>query len=203
MQSNADLPLHSLGRTFERVVDVLDAAGATGFVDLYLTLSAVRDDAVFGELSLARDLICLRRTPDEVALPTYVYDGDEANERALLFANLCYVMWYWDLEPREVAQFLGCPCAFIEEIVADGAVGEVPTLSPRMALRIRRLLMVDTARLLAGVSNDSVAQWMRAPREEFASSTPLDMVLSGDDTDWLHLTGSLLDGAAIAGRTVQ
>lgn len=202
MESDAaDLP--QLKRTFDEVVAALGATGASGFRDLYVTVSGVHRGEVLGNLALVRGRLWLEASMDAVDQPASTPATDGTAERALLFASLCHVMYHWDLDVPAVSRFLDVPIEFVGSLASYEAVDEVPGLDGPVSARMRRLVVVENLRALAGVGDHAVADWLRGPQRDLGGRTVLSILLAEGECGFVRVLIWLLDQTATCCATVH
>lgn len=181
----------------------LDDAGADAWQDMYLYVSGVRGGVAVTEVAIEQGRMWIAAAGQPFALPRYVRADGEANRRALLFAELCYAMWHWRVGRDEVADYLGCGSYLLDRwIGADGAT-TAPDLPAAIAQRARRLVVIEQQRLIAGVPDGSVGDWLRAPRADLGRRSIIDLVWNDGEVGFRRVGLWLLDSVAARSATVH
>ena len=200
--------LAHLKTTLEKVVSTLGAVGADGYQDLHVFVSGVSSGRPLGDLSVESDRFWITTAtaadaaPEEgrIALPDFL---DEVNGRAMLVAALLYVMWTWDWDPRQVARYLGCGRRLLESWIERTRRDDVPELPEVVIGRIRRLAILEHMRVLAGVSDEGAAAWLRERKEALAGRAPLAVLALDGDPGFRRVLTFLLDHVAATSVTVH
>ena len=150
MQENAIAEAQGLPQLMDMLTNVvvtLDAVGADSYSDVFLYVAGCRDGRPMGELSLERGDMWISTHADHRPTPGYVRANDVADRRALLLADLVYLMWHWRWDSAEAARVLGVGEQilghWIGQAIEDGGDG----IPPIVAQRARRLIPPSWATL--------------------------------------------------------
>lgn len=195
--------LLQLKRTFEEVVAALGSTGASGFRDLYVTVSGVHRGEILGSLAFVRGRLWVQGSKQVIDCPALAPVTDETAERALLLASFCHVMQYWDLDASAVGRFLDAPIDLIEKLVSLEAVDDVPQLDVQVAARMRRLVVVENLRALSGVGDDVTADWLREPQRDLDGRTVLSILGTDGECGFIRVLIWLLNRTAVCCATVH
>jgi hypothetical protein len=173
-----DLP--ELLDTLTVAVTTLDAFGVDSYRQLYLYVVGTTAENVVRDLRVEDGCLTVGPPTDRFTFPTFLDNEFEANRRALLLADLCYIMRIWQWSTATMAEYLRCPEALLMNWIGRSASWDVPTVPPVVVERIKRLLMIEQARYLLGVSDQQIPAWLMASRPAFAQRTIEELLLGGD-----------------------
>lgn len=181
----------------------LDEAGADAWQDMYLYVSGVRGGEAVTEIAIEQGRMWIAAAGQPFALPNYVRADGEANRRALLIAELCYAMWHWRVGSEEVADYLGCGPYLLDRWIGEAAATEAPALPAAIAQRARRLVVLEQQRLIAGVPDGMVGDWLRVRRAVFGKRSIIDLVWNDGEVGYRRVELWLLNSVAAPSATIH
>ena len=176
-EGSQDLP--QLLDRLTTAVTALDAVGADAYRDVFLYVSAYRGSRALAELAIEGENLWLSSEDKRLSLRTDILDDDEANRRAMLLVETCFLAWFWQLEICDLAGYLGCGPVLLERWITQARdAGEpVPSLPSSVMHRIRRLVVVEHERTMLGVPDDEVVTWLREARPAFGGRSILRLLI--------------------------
>jgi len=174
-------------------VTTLDAAGVESYGDLYLYVTGCRGGQSIGNLAIENGRLSLEMLARSVKLPRYLHDEHEDNRRALLLAELCYIMWHWRWGAAEVSDYLGCTTAQLDGWIRRSQNDSMPALPEMVVHRMRRLAIIEHHRHTNGVSDAYVAHWVREPRSGFGGRSINDLLCSDGEAGFRRIAIWLLN----------
>lgn len=184
-------------------VTTLDAAGVDSYGDVYLHVTARRDGRSFGRLSIESGRLSLETVEPRVRMPSYVHTDHEGNRRALLLAELCYIIWEWRWDVDDVADYLGCGPELLDRWIRQSQGPDAPVLPEAVAQRVRRAAVLEHHRVILGVSDVDVADWLRLPRLAFGNRSILQLLCCDGEPGFRRIEIWLLNGVAAIAATVH
>jgi hypothetical protein len=185
-------------------VTTLDAYGVDGYSDLYLYVSGHRGDEVVTELAVEKNRFWMSEAGLGGTVPRYIRADEEGNRRSLLVAELCYAMFHWHLGSDDIAGYLGCGTYLLDRWIADARSGNgSAVLSVAIANDIRRLVIVESERIILGIPDGMAADWVRQPRSAFGGRSIADLLLNDGEIGFRRIQMFLLNGIAAAYPTVH
>ncbi|MBS0504241.1 MAG: hypothetical protein JSS55_10655 [Proteobacteria bacterium] len=206
MQENVIAEAQGLPQLMDMLTNVvvtLDAVGADSYSDVFLYVAGCRDGRPMGELSLERGDMWISTHADHRPTPGYVRANDVADRRALLLADLVYLMWHWRWDSAEAARVLGVGEQILDhwigQAVEDGGDG----IPPIVAQRARRLVVVEQLRLIAGVEDAATAAWVRDARAAFGGRSIRDLLVDDGEVGFRRVLLLLLNQVAATSHTVH
>jgi hypothetical protein len=185
------------------VVVTLDAVGADSYSDVFLYVAGCRDGHRVGELSLERGEMWLSTHADHRPVPPYSRANDVADRRALLLAELVYLMWHWRWDSADAAKALGVAAPMLDQWIAKAAQdggGEIP---PIIAQRARRLVVVEQLRLITGVVDALASSWVSEARDALDGRSIHDLLVNDGEVGFRRVLVLLLDQVAASSHTVH
>lgn len=185
------------------VVTTLDGIGADGYRHAYVYVSGYRGGRPLGELSLEGNDIWVSTGHAVATHPSYMHADHSANRRALLLSGLCYAMWHWRMSLDDVAGHLGCGAHALESWLAHSSDETPPELPPVVCQRVRRLVVVEELRLLAGVPDAVAPGWAREARQELGGRSVLSVLRDDGEIGFRRIVAWLLDSVAAVSATVH
>ena len=174
-------------------VTTLDAAGVESYSDLYLYVTGCRGPRCSGNLTIENGRLSLEIMEGRVTLPRYLYDAHEDNRRALLLAELCYIMWHWRWGATEVSDYLGCTTAQFDGWIRRSQDNSMPALPDSVIYRMRRLAIIEHHRHTNGISDAYVAHWVREPRSGFGGRSINDLLCNDGEAGFRRIEIWLLN----------
>jgi len=200
--SAQDLP--QLMDLLTNVVTTLDAVGADGYSDVLVYVAGCRNGRMMGELSLERGDMWVSTRTSDTPRPGYVRADNSSDRRALLTAELVYLMWHWRWETPAVAAALGIGAqvldGWIKQAAAGNGDGGIP---PVIAQRVRRLLVVEQIRLIAGIEDAAVHGWLRDARAAFGGRSILDLLGTDGEPGFRRVLLLMLNSVAATSDTIH
>ena len=197
------MPLQRDRRDLPRLLDLLtsavttlDAAGADSYADLHLRVGARRRGRPFGVLVIEGHRLALNTAEPSVGNAGYLQSDHDGNRRALLLAELCYIIWHWRWDGGELAAYLGCGGAQLDGWIWQSQGRHVPVLPEAVAHRARRLAIVEHHRLAFGVPDAEVAEWIRTPRQGLGDRSMFDLLCNDGEAGFRRIEIWLLNGLA-------
>jgi hypothetical protein len=172
-----------LGRLQGIVAEAMAAlghAGASELGEVHLHVVGRHAGRHVGDLFFDQGRFNLVPTYGEVAIPDALGLDEEANRRALTLAELCFVMVLWDLDTRAACRCLGCTAISLDRWMSRCVDRDVPEIPSAVMQRIRRLITIEQLRLLAGVADLSVTDWVRTGRAAFGGESVLGLIEGGE-----------------------
>ena len=200
-QERQDLP--QLMELLTNVVVTLDAGGADSYSDVFLYVAGCRDGRRMGELSLERGDIWVSTHANDRATPPYIRANDVADRRALLLADLVYLMWHWRWDSDRTAKVLGVGAQTLDHWIARAIDSGGDTMPGVIAQRARRLLVVEQLRLIAGIEDASVSAWVGAKRDAFGGRSIGDLLAYDGEPGFRRILILLLNQVAAGSDTVH
>lgn len=186
-------------------VTALDAVGADAYRDVFLYVSAYRGDRALAELAIEGENLWMSSEGKRLTLLSDTRDDDEANRRALLLVETCFLTWFWRLELDDLASYLGCGPVLLQRWMAQArdAAEDVPNLPLSVMHRIRRLVVVEHERTMLGIPDDGVVTWLREARTAFGGRSVLSLLLDDGEQGFRRVQLWLLNLVAASSRTVH
>jgi hypothetical protein len=184
------------------VVTTLDEIGADGFRDAYVYVTGCQGGRLLGELSLQRGDIWVSTGTATTAHPDYIHADESGNRRALLLSSVCYAMWHWHLTIDDVAAYLGCGSHTLERWFAQ-SVEATAAFPPSIGQRLRRLIVVEELRLLSGVADAVVADWIRVQRIALGGRSILSVLTDDGEVGFRKIAVLMLDAVAASSATIH
>ena len=184
-------------------VTTLDAAGVDSYGDVYLHVTARRDGHSFGKLSIEGGRLSLETNEPGIRVPPYVQSDHDGNRRALLLADLCYIMWHWRWDGNDVADYLGCGPTLLDRWIQQSQGPDVPVLPEAVAQRVRRVAVLEHHRMILGVPDVEAPDWIRLPRLAFGNRSILDLLCCDGEVGFRRIEIWLLNGVAAVAATVH
>jgi len=169
------------------VVTTLEAIGAERYFGLYLHVVGCTDNAIERRLCIEGESLTIGPPGSNIVMPDYFEGEFEANRRALLLADLCYILKTWRWSAGTTAGYLGCSEGFLCTCIGRSTNIDVPILPNYMVLSIKRLIMIDEARCLAGISDRALPAWLNATRPFMDNRTIQEVLLNGDPREFNQL----------------
>lgn len=203
MAMGGDNGLPGLMDLLTNVVVTLDAVGADSYSDVFLYVAGCRDGRRMGELSLERGEMWISTHADHRPVPPYRRGDDVADRRALLLADLVYLMWHWRWDSKDAARSLGVAAPLLDQWIAKAAEDGGGAIPPIIAQRARRLIVVEQLRLIIGVEDALAAPWVAEARDAFDGRSIGDLLINDGEVGFRRVLVFLLDRVAAASHTVH
>ncbi|MES1974603.1 MAG: hypothetical protein V4472_19270 [Pseudomonadota bacterium] len=186
------------------VVVTLDAVGADSYSDVFLYVAGCRDGRPMGELSLERgDMWISTHADHRPTTPGYVRANDVADRRALLLADLVYLMWHWRWDSAEAAKVVGVGEQILDRWIGQAAENGGEAIPPVVAQRARRLIVVEQLRLIVGVEDALAAAWVHDARAAFGGRSIRDLLVDDGEVGFRRVLLLLLNQVAATSHTVH
>jgi hypothetical protein len=186
--------LRRLDELLAEAMSLLAQAGIDEFSEVYFYVAGRHDVKDAGVLVLAGSRLNLLPADGDVSIPDVLAEDDKAGRRALLMAELCFVMVLWGLEGPEVCRHLRCAPSMLDRWLEECTGADVPVLPTPVMNRIRRLLAVEQMRILIGIPDGTVDGWVRKPQVAFRGESVLDLIGAGDDVGYRRVLLWMLNG---------
>jgi len=168
-------------------VTTLDAVGVEGYRELYLYIMGTAGDDVVRDLRVEDGQLIVGPPTSNAAYPAFMDHDFEGNRRALLLADLCYIMRIWKWSLATMADYLHCSEAMLSTWIGRSSSVDVPTVPKAVIDRIKRLLIIDQARFLSGIADCEMPCWLTATRKVFGQRSIEEILFSEDGADYAQL----------------
>ncbi|NJR79166.1 hypothetical protein [Sphingomonas corticis] len=185
------------------VVVTLDAVGADSYSDVFVYVAGCRDGRPMGELSLERGDMWISTHADHRPTPGYVRANEVSDRRALLLADLVYLMWHWRWDSAEAARVLGVGAQTLDLWIGKAAQDDGETIPAVVAQRARRLVVVEHLRLIVGVEDAQAAAWVGDDRAAFGGRSIRDLLVDDGEVGFRRVLLLLLNQVAATSHTVH
>lgn len=185
-------------------VSTLGSCGVDSYRDLYLYVSGYRGEEAITEIAVEQNRFWLSAAGQKLEVPHYIRADAEANRRSLLIAEMCYAMWHWRVGDEEMAGYLGCGTHLFGRWIADARKGgEKSVLPTAIANDVRRMAIVESERIILGIPDGVVGDWVRQPRKVFDGRSVLDLLFNDGEVGFRRIQMWMLNGIAAASSTVH
>jgi len=192
--SQGDLP--ALLDTLTVAVTTLDALGVEGYQELYLYIMGTAGEDVVRDLRVEDGHLIVGPPASSVMFPTFMDRDFETNRRALLLADLCYIMRIWKWPLPTMAGYLHCSEAMLAMWIGRSSGVDIPVVPRAVIDRIKRLFIIDQARFLSGIADCEMPCWLSAKRKSFGQRSIEQILLCEDVADYNQLVMWGLNGGA-------
>jgi len=168
-------------------VTTLDAVGVDRFRDLYLYVVGMSGDRVVRDLRMEDGKLIVGPPQSQHLYPTYFAGEFEANRRALMLADLCYLMHMWNWSPSVVAGYLRCTESLLLLWIRSSTGVSPPRIPVTVTTRIKRLSVVDQIRTIGGIMDRETPGWLAKRRTAFGARSIEQILLSDDATGYAQV----------------
>jgi len=165
-------------------VTTLDAVGVESYRELYLYVVGTTADEVVRDLRVEDGHLIVGPPTDRFSFPQFLDHEFEANRRALMLADLCYIMRIWKWPTATMAGYLRCSEAMLSTWIGRSAGIDIPMVPRAVVERIKRLSMIEQARYLLGISDLHIPTWLSANRTAFARRSVEGILQDGDSCEF-------------------
>ena len=191
--SQGDLP--ALLDILTVAVTTLDAFGLDGYSELYLYVVGTAAGEIARDLRIEDGHLNVGPPTSALTFPPFIDHDFEANRRALLLADLCYILKTWKWSAAGMARYLRCSQAMLATWIGRSSGIDVPAVPRPVVERIKRLSMIDQTMFLLGIPDRDRPAWLSRKRSCFSQRSVQSMLLGGDPCEFAQVLMWALNSA--------